>query len=406
MQFVWILYILLALLFSKSILINYMGIIWIVIAVNLYALGSICGRGLKTNYSNRKPKLLYIINYTKSKRLLIVSLSLLMIILILSLISSGISFRTFFNIDTLFNINANATQERYLGNHSITLFERINLQIKTILTYFTPFLGGLFLVIAKGKKDIILCYLVFLPTIFGLLLSNSKLGLITSVFLFICGFIMMNLMLYGKLPKLEVKRIIYSILLIMLFFAFLFFAMILRIGRYDSYIIEILKYKFINYAFGSLFAFDHWLSNLETIDLYLGARTFNGISNLLGILVRKQGVYTDFFVDGFWRTNVYTAFRGIIDDFGRIGGLIFMYVGGFIAGVAYGKVKNNRSNILWYVVLSANYFFIFYSFMISPWSYTSLILVFILMAIVLNVVKEKKLPPINVLNEKKYEKKK
>lgn len=61
-------------------------------------------------------------------------------------------------------------------------------------------------------------------------------------------------------------------------------------------------------------------------DYSFGAMTFLGISNVLGVVQRVQGVYTALLGTS---SNVYTVFRGIVEDFGIIGGIIFISLQGF-----------------------------------------------------------------------------
>ncbi|MFD1772530.1 O-antigen polymerase [Paenibacillus rhizophilus] len=388
MQFFWIIFISLALVFAGDINIGYLGIIWIIISINFYSFGSIVANGFYTKKSVPEKEVFWTINYAYCKKILIVAVTLFMVSSLYSIISTGIRFSTFLDLNQLFDLNAQNAQDRYLNQFNFSLGERVRLQINTILSYFTPFLSGIFLVVSKNIKDKVLCWISFIPTIIGLLSSNAKLGLIVVVFFFVCGILTTQLLLYKKIPELNIRVIIKIVALIVIFFLLLFIAMILRAGRYDAYMIEILKIKFVNYIFGSVFAFDYWFNSTDTTQLYFGARTFNAVTNILGTFAREQGVYKLFYSEGFYNTNVYTVFRGIIEDFGKIGGLIFMYTSGVIAGYSHRNILSNKPSAVCYAVLSANYFFILYSFIISPWSYTSLIAVFILMALVLKILKE------------------
>ena len=90
---------------------------------------------------------------------------------------------------------------------------------------------------------------------------------------------------------------------------------------------------------GHLAAFSAWF------DTYLkqmggatfGARTFAGPLNLLGISTRVTGVYTTFvFVGGGpGKTNIYTAQRGVIEDFTLVGAEVWYFLLGILGGFAY-----------------------------------------------------------------------
>lgn len=387
MQIMWISYITLGLIvvsFDQKI--DFWGILWIIAAINIFSIGSITGTNFLFNLDDYKNDYKRNIDYNKCKIILVTSISLLLLVTLYNMLEKGININAFLEINTLFDINATAAQERYNGHSQSSFLDGVLSQVRGVLAYITPFISGLFITIAKNKRDKYLSYFSFVPTIFDLMLSNTKLGLIVATFLFVCGYVAMNLMLYGELPKLKLRNFLSYIMVIFLFIGFLFAAMILRVGSYDIEMLNVLKYKFINYVFGGVFAFDFWFSHAESQKLLFGARTINGVSNLLGILSREQGVYKEFYVNGFLQTNIYTAFRGIIEDFGKTGGLIFMYVFGFISGRIHSKVLSSKPTAVSYSLLAACYFFIVNSFFISPWSYSSLIVVFILIVVVLKSI--------------------
>lgn len=388
MQGGWIIYIILALIFVGDIESDYIGILWLYAAIFSYGLGSLVSAGISSKLPTKQSTRTWHVSYRKTKIILIITLSFFFMLSFIKVFNSGIAINAFINLENLFEINAENAHQRYFEENNMDLVERIELQIYTILSYFLPFMSGLFLVLAKNKKDKIISYLTFIPLVQSLLISNAKLGLIIGVFFFICGIFTTNLLLYGKVPNIKVRNLFKTSIVVILFFLLLFTAMVLRAGSYDSAMISYLKLKFINYMFGSVFAFDYWFVNSQLNTYLFGARTFNAVSNTLGILEREQGVYDEIFKVSFLYTNVYTAFRGIIEDFGKFGGLVFMYLGGFIGGISYKNILNKHPSPLNYVVLSASYFFIFYSFILSPWAYTSLIAVFVLMYFLLIIIKE------------------
>lgn len=90
--------------------------------------------------------------------------------------------------------------------------------------------------------------------------------------------------------------------------------MILRTGRIDNEIIQVIERKFINYSVSHLSAFDIWYSTNNVVNYSFGIKTFYGISNAIGLVNREQGVFTDFVTCGNRynndiRTNVYSVFR-------------------------------------------------------------------------------------------------
>lgn len=156
-------------------------------------------------------------------------------------------------------------------------------------------------------------------------------------------------------------------------FCLLIFSMMLRIGEINSSTLSVVLQKFIIYAFGDVQSFDTWISTYykPSDGMSLGAQTFLGISNLIGVAVKTQGVYSS--LPG-TASNVYTAFRGVVSDFGIIGGIVFTSILGFFIGASIKTIRDSimpRFSI--FFVVQGIFFFIFGMF-VSPWTYLSYIL--------------------------------
>lgn len=107
----------------------------------------------------------------------------------------------------------------------------------------------------------------------------------------------------------------------------------------------------------------------------LGAMTFMGIANQLGLAERKPGVYRDF--EKFGRlnkslqTNVYTIFRQLIDDFGMVGALVFLFVIGFLSAKAIVLIQRRKMVFICQSFLIAVYSYVLWGFVTSFWAYTT-----------------------------------
>ncbi len=89
----------------------------------------------------------------------------------------------------------------------------------------------------------------------------------------------------------------------------------------------------------------------------------------------------------FWNTNVYTAFRGIIMDYGLFGSIIFMLFFGIFSGCSYNVYRKNKTYGS-LSILAMSYLFILYSFIISPYIYLNLT-VFVPIIIILYTTAQK-----------------
>lgn len=111
--------------------------------------------------------------------------------------------------------------------------------------------------------------------------------------------------------------------------------------------------------------------------LKYGVMTFCGIFNGLGLAKRQQGIYRDnvYFgrLDKTMRSNVYSIFRMLIDDFGIVGALVFLLLLGFASAKAIVFIKKRKMIFLCQAFLVAVYSYVMWGFVASIWAYTSII---------------------------------
>lgn len=126
--------------------------------------------------------------------------------------------------------------------------------------------------------------------------------------------------------------------------------------------------------------------------LKYGTMTFMGIANAIGLAERKIGLYRDFVyygrLDKTMRSNVYTLFRLLIDDFGMIGALVFMFILGFVSIKAVLFIKQRKCFFISQVFLVAVYCLIMWSFATSIWAYTSIICAYGLTFLIFSILQK------------------
>ena len=114
--------------------------------------------------------------------------------------------------------------------------------------------------------------------------------------------------------------------------------------------------------------------------LKYGVMTFFGIFNGIGLAKRQTGIYRDFVyfgrLDKTMRSNVYTIFRMLIDDFGKVGALIFLLLLGFASGKAVVMIQKRKFVFLCQAFLIAVYSYVLWGFVASIWAYTSILCAF------------------------------
>jgi len=322
----------------------------------------------------------------RSKLILVLVIILAFVYPFYQLAHYGFSIQDFLNINQLLEMNNTIAADRYSGAEEFTILD----QLLLVFVYLAPLYAGYISTFFEKKKQIFF-YIAFLPALIVALSQSMKAGFIASVFLWLTGKIVAMYSADKQLPKLNTKIIVISILIILVFLGLLFFSMLLRTNEINSDTISFISYRFVNYGFGHLVAFDDWILTGWNSYYPFELKTFYGISNYLGLASREQGVFTEFFsygngnVSGEMVTNVYTAFRFLIEDFGFFGSFIFFCFLGLFSGFSFMKIKNNPNTIAWEVIHSAFLFFIFYSFATSVWAYTSYIVVFFLFYLILKL---------------------
>lgn len=166
--------------------------------------------------------------------------------------------------------------------------------------------------------------------------------------------------------------------------------MMFRIGRFNIDTMFIVFGRATSYILAHLPAFDLWFSNHEEsiFNLTMGGKTFFGITNSLGILERKQGLYETMMQvsDDGSMTNVYSYFRVVIDDFGMFGSLIYMFLIGSLSRIIYDNFIQKHNIYLSSTLLSGIYFFISWSFATSVFVYTTYVAMMVYLYLILRII--------------------
>lgn len=356
---------------------NLSGLFWITLACILFMVGYIIGGSILT----KRSKVLSTIKLFNRESHKLSNLSWNCIILfilfgmtrvIIEVAINGFSLSMFFDLDSLINMNTSMAYDRYNGGGNTT---NTAMQILSFFVYAAPLCGGYSFIYAETKVQKFLSFATLIPIVCSLLITNGKVGLISNVFLWVSGFFISYIEKNRKAPSIKKGKIVKISLVLISVFGLLYFSMLLRIGDLSSRTRAIVNEKFMSYAFGQMPVFDSWFSNYRMeLDYTIGQNTFLAIYKVLGFAERQQGVYGT--INGF-NSNIFTGFRGMIEDFGTIGGLIFFMILGGISGYFFNcLLLKQRVSVMSKVCLASIYFFVFFSIFISPWTYTSYIMVF------------------------------
>lgn len=341
----------------------YKGILYILGLITVYEIGFWVGSIIEPSRMELTHEIKF--NYDYMKKWLIFTSLIIIIPIIISFVRSG-----GLNRSLIATISESAYQY-YTTESSQSILDKITTQITSITIYGNAFLGGIYFLAAE-KDHRKFASVVFLPGILQTVTTSGKLGFIITVFTFAIGMIVYRLKNPETVSILSYWRIVkkYGIFGIGALFM-LFLSLLFRLGQINSYYIDVTKKKFVNYAFGSVAAFNIWFTSRENEPLGYGSHSFTGILNTFGIVKRERGVYTEFASTSFWNTNVFTAFRGIILDYGFWGSIIFMLLLGIMAGHAYNSfVERKTYGTL--IMLSFNYLIVLFSIFNFPFVYLNL----------------------------------
>lgn len=293
-----------------------------------------------------------------------------------SIVLHGFSLQALLSMQDLLNLNKGMSEMRYAGAEVHDVVSQIFL----IFSYTAPLLGG-FCYRWSSRLTKTICILTLIPGMFIALTQSMKMVMMTGFILWFTGFFVCSFS-YGKTMRIKGKSILYIVLGLAGFFVILFSSMVFRTGEVSERTILDISEKFFTYALGHFHCFDIWFTSYEPANYTYGTKTLMGISNLLGLEERGQGIYAEYMQVGkngyHGISNVFTAFRPLIEDFGEAGSYAVMFVLGFLSKLSLKYLTAGRMIFLNQTLLSAIYAYLIWSFAASFFAYTSYLAMFFL----------------------------
>lgn len=377
----WLIQLFVVSLFGDFFILHYTGFYFILALLFCFEIGGIAGNRLALPSSYES-----VLGVCPEKRILILLVILILLAFVhplITVLKYGFSISTLLNATALLEMNNAVSVDRYSGHSSTSLLT----QILLVFTYVAPLYAG-YVYRLGGTKIKRISVIAIIPGVFVALTQAVKMAFITSSFLWVSGYMACSL-LYGLYDNLSLRKVFRITLFVVLALGILFVSMMFRTGHFDMRTAELISHKFITYAFGHLPAFDNWFSlyDLHSGQYTYGGKTFYGISNFLGIIDRKQGVFTDFcIIDTIHsKTNIYTVFRLLIEDFGIIGTCVYITIIGALSAYIFRMVKLQVCPHLSVTLLTSIFFSISWSFVTSVFAYTSYLLMFFLFYILVKI---------------------
>jgi len=270
-------------------------------------------------------------------------------------------------------------------------------QLGVVLTYPMAIFGGLIIGSqSKKKKRIYIVLAAIIPSVLSMLIQGNKGTLFLVIALFWAGF------LITKIERGETKLITKDGVKALIIFAALATPIIMisfiSRGLYElessSLIIEGLIRYIASYSSAHLYAFSDFFSSIignsssnsyESDELAAGFFTFMSLFVLFGSSKTvPAGVYDEYFEYGsILKSNIYTMFRGLIQDFGMIGSLLFMVAIGLALHLSFWILLTKRFSYISVSIFTHSIGFFYTSFIISLliWKsiYASIIIVWLIL---------------------------
>ena len=196
--------------------------------------------------------------------------------------------------------------------------------------------------------------------------------------------------LLSKQIKINFRQVLFIMIGAFVFMLLMIVTMMFRYGGLDVDTFYVASGKMISYGLGHLPAFDLWyVGYQENInELTFGGKTFYGITNTLGILTREQGVFSTMYQISPLgdETNVFTAFRFYIEDFGTLGSFVYLFIMGSVCRFFYDRFRALRHVYLNATIMCAIYFYISWSFATSVFAYATYIAMFLYLFVLLKLM--------------------
>jgi hypothetical protein len=239
--------------------------------------------------------------------------------------------------------------------------------------------GGLLFACSRRLRDRVVALLTLFPAAAYSLLTAARAPALLGLTCWLGGYLAMSCIGEQGRPALFAwKRVGWFLTLAAsLLLGFVMVDALRGLNWSKDFTLEAKESHITNYIFGSPAAFADWYAHQIPGTLNWGGETFAGLYAILGLNQRIVGVYYETSnIVGAEVTNVYTAFRMLVEDFAVPGAAMASVVFGFLAGLAYSSHAARFSGT--FLFLSAFYAFIMFSPLQSLFSFNGAILAWII----------------------------
>jgi oligosaccharide repeat unit polymerase len=252
-------------------------------------------------------------------------------------------------------------------------------RVLTTALYLGAMLSGLMIGVRKTGWARWLSLVAFVPSVMVTAILTTKSSILLPMALGVSAYLATSIAA-GNPPRFTLKRVAWLAgLVVVVAGAFVLIQMARYAGWQQGRPLAVVQLLWAD-TFPYLGAFSIWFQgNALSASLHptLGQYTFAGVFELLHIHSRVAGLYTDQVQVNGAGYNIYTAFRGFIEDFTVPGALLFLALVGFGAELAFRRVRSGDA--LFVGLLAGFYAAALWSFVVDVFIYNTIVLAFLVL---------------------------
>lgn len=283
---------------------------------------------------------------------------------------------TVFKISNVSQVLVLANQNA-ISRYDSTLNISIVYKISTIFSFLCALLLGTFTAVKKNTLSKLLTVAFFSILFLDSILMAARAGLLLQLSAFLSSYLLAKYVTNEKgFYRVSPSKVFFLIGFFSVIYAFFVIVQVARGGKDDFDIFSISSHV-LTWFVGYLSAFDIWIKDYYDFDHSFGLRTFSGLADALNISQRSGGVYAPVEVKDGRVTNVYTAYRGLIEDFSLPLSIVIMAILGVIISKGINELILTRKSFYYSIVVMVIYF-ILWSFVINPYIYNTVLLAMVM----------------------------
>lgn len=281
------------------------------------------------------------------------------------------------NIGSILSMANQNAVDRYSGDLQISLLYKIS----TIVSFTLAFISGVMLAINSERKIKLLVFVFFLTLLFDSIIMAARAGLLLQSAAFFSSYFITKYIMQRNYFRIKLSNLFRGVFFILLLYAFFVLVQVVRGGEENFDILSISSHV-LTWFIGYIPAFDIWLNSYDFNHTF-GLNTFAGIVDALNIAQRQGGVYDPVVIGDNRISNIFTAYRGLIQDFSLPITVLILFLLGLLMSDLIRRVITYKSRMSYLALIMFTFFFS-WSFVINPFIYNTIVIAFVLFVMIIN----------------------